>query len=115
MESESNKNNYIGIYHHAVNSGLFNSSIISKEYIHVDNMVPLVRVNNFFFGTSNFADKFNYLNLAKENIVRKEYGIYYLETKKLENYNHNIKFLQKTLIITCNNKFWFIYLSAKTH
>ena len=85
MESESNKNNYIGIYHPAVKSGLFNSSIISKEYIHVDTMVPLVRVNNFFFGTSNFADKFNYLNLAKENIVRKEYGIYYLETKKLEN------------------------------
>ena len=85
MESES-KNNYIGIYHHAVKSGLFNSSQISKTFIHVDNMVPLTRVNNFFFGTTNFADKFNYLNLAKENIVRKEYGIYYLETKKLENY-----------------------------
>jgi hypothetical protein len=85
MESES-ENNYIGIYHHAVKSGLFNSSIISEKYMHVDNMIPLVRVNNFFFGTSNFADKFNYLNLAKENIVRKEYGIFYLETKKLENY-----------------------------
>ncbi len=84
MESESN--NYTGIYHHAVKSGLFNSSQISKKFTHVDNMVPLVRVNNFFFGTSSFADKFNYLNLAKENIVRKEYGIYYLETKKLENY-----------------------------
>ncbi len=84
MESESN--NYTGIYHHAVKSGLFNSSQISKKFTHVDNMVPLVRVNNFFFGTSSFADNFNYLNLAKENIVRKEYGIYYLETKKLENY-----------------------------
>jgi hypothetical protein len=84
METESN--NYIGIYHHAVKSGLFNSAQINKKFTHIDNMVPLVRVNNFFFGTSSFADKFNYLNLAKENIVRKEYGIYYLETKKLENY-----------------------------
>lgn len=85
MESEY-ENNYAGIYHFAVKSGLFNSSQLSKKYYHVDNMVPLVRVNNFFFGTSSFADNFNYLNLAKENIVQKEYGIYYLSTKKLENY-----------------------------
>lgn len=85
MESES-QNNYAGIYHYAVKSGLFNSSQLSKKYNHVDNMVPVVRVNNFFFGTNSFADKFNYLNLAKENIVQKEYGIYYLSTKKLENY-----------------------------
>ena len=85
MESES-QNNYVGIYHHAVKSGLFNSSQTSKKYNQVNNMIPLVRVNNFFFGTSSFADSFNYLNLAKENIVQKEYGIYYLSTKKLENY-----------------------------
>jgi hypothetical protein len=58
-------------------------------------MIPLIRVNTFFFGTNNFADKFNYLNLAKENIVRKEYGIYYMETKKLENYlEYVIKYLK---------------------
>lgn len=85
MESQS-ESNYTGIYHHAVKSGLFNSTLISKKYIPVNNMLPLVRVNNFFFGTNNFSNNFNYLNLAKEHMVCKEYGIYYLETKKLENY-----------------------------
>lgn len=84
MENQS-ENSYVGIYHHAVKAGLFNNGQISK-FTKVNNMVPILRVNNFFFGSSNFADSFNYLNLAKENIIHNKYGIYYVCTKKLENY-----------------------------
>ena len=85
MEIQS-EDSYVGIYHHAVKAGLFNNSQLINKFEKVENMVPLVRVNNFFFGSNFFASGFNYLNLAKENIVRKEYGIYYLSIKKLENY-----------------------------
>ena len=86
MENQS-ENKFVGIYHHAVKSGLFNSDFINKNSnILSDNMVPIARVNNFFFGTNSFANKFNYLNLAKEEIIYCLYGIYYLQINKLENY-----------------------------
>lgn len=84
MEIQS-ESSYVRIYHLAVSLGLFNSPQTDR-YEKVTNAIPLVRVNNWFFGSNKFADNFNYLNLAKENIVHKEYGIYYLSTKKLENY-----------------------------
>ena len=84
METTSN---YVGIYHNLVKSGLLNNvnSKTSLELTH-QNIIPLSRVNQFFFGTNLFANKLNYLVLHRESMVKKYMGIYWLYISKIEKY-----------------------------
>jgi hypothetical protein len=88
MDSESN---YVGIYHKIFKSGLINKvdTKISSELSH-QNIIPLSRVNQFFFGTNLFANKLNYLILHRESIIKKYIGIYWLYTSKLEQYLNEV-------------------------
>lgn len=84
MESESN---YVGIYHNIYKSGLINKNDtkMSSELSH-QNIIPLTRVNQFFFGTNLFSNKLNYLVLHRDSMIKKYMGIYWLYTSKLEQY-----------------------------
>ena len=84
METTSN---YVGIYHNLVKSGLLNNvnSKTSLELTH-QNIIPLSRVNQFFFGTNLFVGKLNNTILHKESIITKHDGQYYLYISKLEKY-----------------------------
>ena len=84
MESESS---YVGIYHKIYKSGLINKNDtkISSELSH-QNIIPLTRVNQFFFGTNLFSNKLNYLVLHRNSMIKKYMGIYWLYTSKLEQY-----------------------------
>ncbi len=86
METE---NKYVGILHHIVKCGLIkcneSNSIYPLELSH-NNTIPLTRVNEFFFGTNSFVNKLNYMNLFRENMIKKHLGIYWVYISKLENY-----------------------------
>ncbi len=84
MESESS---YVGIYHKIYKSGLINKNDtkMSSELSH-QNIIPLTRVNQFFFGTNLFSNKLNYLVLHRDSMIKKYMGIYWLYTSKLEQY-----------------------------
>ena len=88
METESN---YVGIYHKIFKSGLINKfdTKTSSELSH-QNIIPLSRVNQFFFGTNLFANKLNYLVLHRESIIKKYMGIYWLYISKLEQYLNEV-------------------------
>ena len=82
METTSN---YVGIYHNLVKSGLLNNfnSKTSLELTH-QNIIPLSRVNQFFFGTNLFVGKLNYTVLHKESMITKHDGQFCLYISKLE-------------------------------
>lgn len=88
METESN---YVGIYHNILKSGLINKfdTKNSLELTH-QNIIPLSRVNQFFFGTNLFASKLNYLVLHRESMIKKYLGIYWLYISKLEKYLNEV-------------------------
>ena len=87
MESESS---YVGIYHDIYKSGLFNNyNKMSSELSH-SNIIPLSRVNQFFFGTNLFSTKLNYFILHRDSIIKKEAGVYWLYISKLEQYLENV-------------------------
>lgn len=88
METASN---YVGTYHNIVKSGLLNNvnSKTSLELTH-QNIIPLSRVNQFFFGTNLFVNKLNYLILHKESMITKQNGQYYLYISKLEKYLNEV-------------------------
>lgn len=99
------ENKYVGIYHQAVKCGLIRlnetntGSILELSH---NNIIPLTRVNQFFFGTNSFTSKFNYLNLFRESIIKKHLGIYWVYTSKLE------KYLEEVFqIINLENNFSF--------
>ena len=86
METE---NKYVGILHQAVKCGLikpYESNSTSQLELSHNNIIPLTRVNQFFFGTNSFANRFNYLNLFRENMIKKHLGINWVYTSKLEKY-----------------------------
>lgn len=86
METE---NKYVGILHRAVKCGLIKpheSNSTSQLELSHNNIIPLTRINQFFFGTNSFANRFNYLNLFRENMIKKHLGIYWVYTSKLEKY-----------------------------
>ena len=80
MQSESN---YAGIYHQMQKSGLFNNE---NSDLLLKNMVPLTRVNQFFFGTNFFYNNLNYVILYNDNLIRKHYGIYWVNITNIEEY-----------------------------
>lgn len=82
METEFN---YMGIYQKVLKYGLFVESSNKLELNH-KMVIPLSRVNQFFFGTNLFSNKLNYFSLHRDNIVKKEHGIYWVQISKLENY-----------------------------
>ena len=88
MESESK---YVGIYHNIYKSGLINNNDtkMSSELSH-QNIIPLSRVNQFFFGTNLFSNKLNYLVLHRDSMIKKYMGIYWLYTSKLEQYLNEV-------------------------
>jgi hypothetical protein len=88
MESESK---YVGIYHNIYKSGLINKNDtkISSELSH-QNIIPLSRVNQFFFGTNLFSKELNYLVLHRDSMITKRMGIYWLYTSKLEQYLNEV-------------------------
>ena len=110
MEQQSNNTYFTGIYQRAVKAGLFNYKLNnsynlynSYNFINQDNIISLDRVNIFFFGTNKFASNFNYLNLAKEDIIHKQDRIYYLKINKLESYLSHVisNLLIDTTFNTC--------------
>lgn len=88
MQTESQ---YVGIYHNMCKYGLINNFDLkrSKELTH-QNMIPLSRVNQFFFGTNLFVGKLNYLVLHKESMITKHDGNYWLYISKLEKYLNEV-------------------------
>jgi len=82
---------YVGIFHNIVKSGLVNNinSKTSSELTR-QNIIPLSRVNQFFFGTNLFANKLNYLVLNKESMITKKNGQYYMYISKLEKYLNEV-------------------------
>lgn len=88
METTSN---YVGIYHNLVKSGLLNNfnSKTSLELTH-QNIIPLSRVNQFFFGTNLFVGKLNYTVLHKESMITKHDGQFCLYISKLEKYLNEV-------------------------
>lgn len=92
---ESNNSNYVGIYHTVYKTGVINKNDVknptnlSHELSH-QNIIPLTRVNQFFFGTNTFSNKLNYLVLHRESMIKKYMGIYWLYVGKLENYLNEV-------------------------
>lgn len=88
MQSESQ---YVGIYHNIYKSGLINKidTKTSHDLTH-QNIVPLSRVNQFFFGTNLFVSKLNNTILHKESMITKHNGHYYVYISKLEKYLNEV-------------------------
>ena len=105
METEINyinNNNNIDIYQQAIKAGLFNTCIKNDIKMKHNTMIPLVRVNQFFFGSNLFSNKLNYFDLHRDNMIKKEMGIYWVLISKLENYlNHINQILELEQTLNC--------------
>jgi hypothetical protein len=88
MQSESQ---YVGIFHNIYKSGLINKQN-KKTFLELthQNIIPLSRVNQFFFGSNLFVGKLNYTVLHKESMITKHDGQYYIYISKLEKYLNEV-------------------------
>ena len=84
MQSESK---YVGTFHNIYKTSLLNKQY-KKNFLELThkNIIPLSRVNQFFFGSNLFVSKLNYLVLHKESMITKHDGNYWLYISKLEKY-----------------------------
>jgi hypothetical protein len=82
---------YEGIYSSAYKAGLYN---FYNKYVESDNnlkqLVPLRRVNQFFFGTNSFEKELNKLVLYNKNMLVKHYNDYWISIIKLESYINEV-------------------------
>lgn len=82
---------YVGIFHNIYKTGLLNKQD-KKTSLELtrQNIIPLSRVNQFFFGSNLFVGKLNYIFLHKESIITKHDGQYYLYISKIEKYLNEV-------------------------
>jgi hypothetical protein len=108
MQSESN---YAGIYNQLHKSGLFanaNPDLLLK------NMIPLTRVNQFFFGTNYFYNNLNYVILYNDNLIRKYYGIYWVNITNLEEYiNRVVNIVSLDSLTCCPYNYYKVFKNTK--
>ncbi len=95
MESENNYENHEGVYRQALKSGLFDINSdkpINGSELKLNHkmLIPLSRVNQYFFGTNLFSNKLNYFSLHRDKMIIKENGIYYVIISQLENYLNEV-------------------------
>jgi hypothetical protein len=86
MQSESN---YTGIYHKLYKTGLFNN--VNPDLL-LKNLIPVTRVNQFFFGTNLFNNKLNFVILYTDGIINTNGNCdtYFVYISKLVEYVHRV-------------------------
>jgi len=82
---------YVGIFHNIYKTGLLNKQD-KKTSLELtrQNIIPLSRVNQFFFGSNLFVSKLNCTILHKESIITKHDGQYYIYISKVEKYLNEV-------------------------
>jgi len=88
MELENNVQDTT-IYQRLIKIGLIDQSYFNNKMtlsLTHDKNIRLSRINQFFFGTNNFANKLNFVVLNRDYSVKKHMGEYWLNISKIDNY-----------------------------